>query len=78
MHLHESTRHLAESLQQAMEHRAVIEQAKGIVIGERRCSASDAFDVLVGLSQTSKRKLRDVAQAVMGSATDADRDAPRY
>lgn len=72
MHLHESTRHLAENLRQAMEHRAIIEQAKGVLMGQRRCSASDAFDILVTLSQTSNRKLRFVAQAVVDSADETD------
>jgi GAF domain-containing protein len=65
MHLYESTRALAEQLQTAMESRAVIEQAKGILMGQRRCSADEAFDILVRLSQQANRKLRDVAQALV-------------
>jgi GAF domain-containing protein len=65
MHLYESTRALAEQLQAAMESRAVIEQAKGILMGQRRCSADEAFDLLVRLSQQANRKLRDVAQALV-------------
>jgi GAF domain-containing protein len=65
MHLYETTRALAEQLQTAMESRAVIEQAKGILMGQRRCSADEAFDILVRLSQQANRKLRDVAQALV-------------
>jgi GAF domain-containing protein len=67
MHLYESTRTLAEQLQTAMESRAVIEQAKGVLMGQRRCSAEEAFDILVKLSQQSNRKLREVAQALVES-----------
>jgi GAF domain-containing protein len=68
VHLYESTKALAEQLQTAMESRAVIEQAKGILMGQRKCSADEAFDILVRLSQQSNRKLREVAQALVESA----------
>ena len=61
-------RSLGDQLRQAMQSRAVIEQAKGIVMGTRRCTDSQAFDVLVELSQKSNRKLRDVAQALVDEA----------
>jgi AmiR/NasT family two-component response regulator len=48
-----------------MEGRAVIEQAKGIIMGERRCSADEAFAVLTLLSQDTNRKVRDVATALV-------------
>jgi GAF domain-containing protein len=67
MHLYESTRTLAEQLQTAMESRAVIEQAKGILMAQQSCSADEAFNVLVKLSQQSNRKLREVAQALVDS-----------
>lgn len=57
-----------EQMRQAMASRAVIEQAKGIVMGERRCSPDDAFAVLVQLSQDTNRKLRDVAAALVATA----------
>ena len=68
MHLYEAQGRVAEQLQAAMQSRAVIEQAKGVVMAERRCRADEAFDVLVRLSQESNRKLRDVAQAVVDQA----------
>jgi AmiR/NasT family two-component response regulator len=40
----------------------VIEQAKGIIMGERRCTSEEAFDALVRMSQDTNRKLREVAQ----------------
>ena len=58
----------ADQMVQAMESRAVIEQAKGILMAARRCNADEAFAVLVRLSQQSHRKLRDVAQALVDEA----------
>jgi GAF domain-containing protein len=68
MHLYEAQSKVAEQLQAAMQSRAVIEQAKGILMGQRGCSAQEAFDVLVRLSQDTNRKLRDVAQALVDEA----------
>lgn len=61
-------RDLGAQLREAMESRSEIEQAKGILMGSRRCSAEDAFQLLVELSQRSNRKLRDVAQALVAEA----------
>ncbi len=60
-----SSRDLAGQLQQALVSRAEIEQAKGILMRERSCSADEAFQALVELSQRSNRKLRDVAHALI-------------
>lgn len=68
MHLFDAQSRVAEQLQSAMTSRAVIEQAKGVLMGQRHCGAEQAFDVLVRLSQESNRKLRDVAQAVVDHA----------
>jgi len=63
--LYDSTAALAQHMQAAMESRAVIEQAKGIIMGERRCSADEAFAILTRVSQDSNRKVRDVAAALV-------------
>ncbi len=65
MNLFESTRQLAENLDIAMRTRAVIEQAKGILMSQRRCDATEAFNLLAAASQRSNRKLRDIAQAIV-------------
>jgi GAF domain-containing protein len=70
-HLYDVTATLAQHMQAAMEHRAVIEQAKGIIMGERRCTADEAFAVLSKLSQDSNRKLRDVAAALVARARES-------
>ena len=76
MHLYESTARLAEQLDTAMQSRAVIEQAKGILMGQRQCTAQEAFDVLVELSQRSNRKLRAVAEALVDSAATQEGKGP--
>ena len=60
-------RDLATQMQEALTSRASIEQAKGILMGARGCTADEAFAILVELSQSSNRKLRDVAQAMIDS-----------
>jgi GAF domain-containing protein len=67
-HLYDATATLAQQLQAAMESRAVIEQAKGIIMSERHCSADEAFGILTKLSQDTNRKLRDVASLLVRNA----------
>lgn len=62
---YDATATLARQMREAMEHRAVIEQAKGIVMAQRRCTADEAFATLSRISQDSNRKLRDVAAALV-------------
>ncbi|MBA2281769.1 MAG: GAF and ANTAR domain-containing protein [Acidimicrobiia bacterium] len=63
---------LSLQLQEAMASRAVIEQAKGILMASERCSPDDAFDVLVRASQNQNRKLRDVASDVVRRYANTD------
>ena len=67
-HLYDATATLAQHMQAAMEHRAEIEQAKGIIMAERRCTPDEAFTILSKLSQDTNRKLRDVASALVENA----------
>ena len=59
----------AEQLTYAMEHRAEIEQAKGILMATQRCTADEAFDLLRRASQRENRKLRDVAAEIVARVT---------
>jgi GAF domain-containing protein len=63
---------LARHLGRAMESRAVIDQAKGILMANHRVSADGAFDLLVQRSQTENRKLRDVASDVVRGTVGDD------
>jgi hypothetical protein len=56
-------------LHEAMTSRSTIEQAKGIVMADRRCSADEAFAVLRRLSQDSNVRLAHVAAALVRQAT---------
>lgn len=56
-----------QSLQGAFGRRALIEQAKGILMARHSLDAGRAFDMLRDHSQHNGRKLVDVAQAVVDS-----------
>jgi GAF domain-containing protein len=57
---------LSQNLAAAMQSRAMIEQAKGILMGAQRCSADEAFQILVRASQRENRKLREIAEELVG------------
>jgi GAF domain-containing protein len=61
-------RHLGEDMAEAMKSRATIEQAKGILMGVQRCSADEAFQILVRASQRENRKLREIAEEIVARA----------
>ncbi|QLQ39070.1 GAF and ANTAR domain-containing protein [Micromonospora robiginosa] len=67
-HLYDNAATVARQMQEAMRSRAVIEQAKGIVMGERRCSADEAFALLSKLSQDTNCKVREVAETLVANA----------
>lgn len=69
-HDHDSCRALVRQLATALETRPVIDQAKGIVMCVRRCSADEAFQHLVAESRRANRTLRDFARDVVDDATD--------
>jgi hypothetical protein len=55
------------ALARIAEHRAVIEQAKGMVMWSERCDAEAAFAVLRSASQNANVKLHDVAQRLVAA-----------
>ena len=55
---------LANQLQAALEHRWLIEQAKGVVMGREQVDAQAAFERLRGAARSSTRRLADVARDV--------------
>lgn len=62
---HEAAVELAAQLRRALDSRAVIEQAKGILMASRGVDAQEAFETLVTASQHENRKLHDIAVAVV-------------
>jgi hypothetical protein len=67
---HRSTAKLARDMGEAMRSRAVIEQAKGMIMADRQISADEAFEQLTRLSQHANMKLRDVAQRMVKERTE--------
>jgi len=62
----------AGQLRMALESRAVIDQAKGILMAFRQVDADEAFALLVERSQRENRKLRDVATHIVTRVTGRD------
>jgi GAF domain-containing protein len=61
---------LSERLNDAAEHRAIIEQAKGMLIGAQGCTGDEAFQLLVKASQRENIKVRDLAQRMVDRRVD--------
>ena len=61
----ERSHRLADQLQEALETRMVIEQAKGLLAGERSVSLDAAFEVLRGHARSHSSSVRSVAEAVV-------------
>jgi len=59
-----------EQLGRALASRAVIDQARGMVMALAPCSSERAWDLLVGVSQHCNIKLRDVAAALVATTKD--------
>ena len=75
LYQHDSSRQLVRQLAQALESRPVIDQAKGILMRDRGCTASESFDLLVAASQRTNRKLRVIAQDVVNSVVSPDQSS---
>ena len=60
---------LSEQLREAMASRAVIEQAKGVLMSRHRISADAAFAMLKQQSQRTNRRLRFLAQETVDSVS---------
>jgi GAF domain-containing protein len=60
---------LEEQLRNALSSRAVIDQALGIVMGQQRCDAAEAFNVLRRASQERHIKLADIAAQMITAVT---------
>jgi len=75
-----STAELARNLQRALDSRAVIDQAKGILMARHRLTPDGAFALLSERSQHANRKLRDLAAEIVAevasSGTTDDGPAP--
>lgn len=63
-------RELAAQLQQALQSRAVIDRAVGIIMAQSRCSADEAFGTLTRASNNRNVKLRDLAAEIVQRIAD--------
>lgn len=61
-------RESSTGLAQAMRNRAVIEQAKGMIMAAQGMDEDQAFEVLTRASQRENRKLRDIAKRMVDDA----------
>jgi GAF domain-containing protein len=63
----------ARNMELAMQSRAVIEQAKGVLMAQRGVDAEGAFELLRDASQRYNRKLRDIATGIVASVSEPRR-----
>jgi GAF domain-containing protein len=67
--IYAAARQEVAQMHQVMAYRAGIEQAKGILMREHRCSAEEASTILTQASGRTNRSLHDAAQAIISEAT---------
>jgi GAF domain-containing protein len=72
MLLGEQQTELAAQLQSALNSRAIIEQAKGVLIGQQGLTAHDAYARLRAQARTERRKLAIVSAEVVRNAIRTD------
>jgi GAF domain-containing protein len=65
MYEYQSARDLAGNLQVALDSRAVIDQAKGILMERHKLTPDQAFQLLARASLARNRKLRDIADELV-------------
>ena len=65
MHAYQDARTVADNLRTALESRAVIDQAKGILMERHKLTADQAFQLLARTSQQQNLKLRLVAEELV-------------
>ncbi|MDG9707251.1 GAF and ANTAR domain-containing protein [Streptomyces sp. DH10] len=63
------TQEFADQLRTAMQSRSVIDQALGVIMGQRRCTADAAFGILRSASQHRNIKLRDLCTELITNLT---------
>jgi GAF domain-containing protein len=69
---------LATQLQGALDSRAIIEQAKGVLIGREGLSSRSAYERLRQQARTERRKLVDVAADTVRGARRSGGDSQRF
>jgi GAF domain-containing protein len=67
MHDYQKAKDMARNLEVALETRAIIDQAKGILMERHRLTADQAFQLLVQASSRTNTKLRTIADELVHS-----------
>jgi AmiR/NasT family two-component response regulator len=65
-----SLAHEVDGLEGKLEHRAAIEQAKGVIMHTFGCGGDAAFAVLVARSQSQNRKLHAIAEEIAAAQSN--------
>jgi GAF domain-containing protein len=65
LYAYQSARAMTDNLQLALESRAVIDQAKGVLIERYKLTPDQAFQLLAQASMNANRKVRDVADQLV-------------
>jgi GAF domain-containing protein len=65
LHAYQGARNTVDNLQAALESRAVIDQAKGILMERHKVTPDQAFQLLAQASMAANRKVRDLADELV-------------
>jgi len=65
LYAYQSARDMADNLQAALESRAVIDQAKGVLIERYKLTPDQAFQLLAQASMNANRKVREIADELV-------------
>ncbi|UBU15583.1 GAF and ANTAR domain-containing protein [Nonomuraea gerenzanensis] len=71
-------REVAAQLKEALTTRAIIDQALGIVMAQRRCTAREAFDILRQVSQDRNVKVHQLAASIVEKVSGQPPQRPRF
>jgi GAF domain-containing protein len=69
-HLYGSRDGLAQHMRDAMDSRAIVERATGIIMADRRCASDEAFAILAKISTYAGRNVADVAVEIVAGQGD--------
>jgi AmiR/NasT family two-component response regulator len=67
LYAYQNARDMADNLQTALESRAVIDQAKGVLMERYKLSADQAFQLLAHASMNANKKVRDIADHLVST-----------
>ena len=69
---------LNEQLRSSIGSRTVIDQALGVIMGQQRCTAAEAFAVIRSASQNRNLKIREIAEQIITSITGQPPQEPPF